>query len=63
MKRQIILITNIPFNIKNMFTRHIHKKVFLAGYKKTYKSYKTPIIELPDKKRIWMLKYEIKYRK
>nr|WMP11866.1 Cytochrome b6-f complex subunit PetP [Laurencia australis]WMP12077.1 Cytochrome b6-f complex subunit PetP [Laurencia australis] len=42
---------------------YLYKPIFLAGYKEISTEYKTPIIELPDKKRIWVLKYEIKYKK
>nr|YP_010951996.1 Cytochrome b6-f complex subunit PetP [Laurencia obtusa]WMP12935.1 Cytochrome b6-f complex subunit PetP [Laurencia obtusa] len=63
MKKQIIKIQKIPHNIKKKIIWYLYKPVFLAGYKEISTKYKTPIIELPDKKRIWVLKYEIKYKK
>ena len=63
MKKNIVLIKNIPHKIKKKFTCYSYKPLILVGYKQVSTKYKTPIIELPDKKRIWVLKYEIKYNK
>ena len=63
MKKRIITIQKIPHNIKKKIIWCLYKPIFLAGYKKISTKYKTPIIELPDKKRVWVLKYEIKYKK
>lgn len=63
MKKRIIKIQKIPHNIKKKIIWCLYKPIFLAGYKEISTKYKTPIIELPDKKRMWVLKYEIKYKK
>lgn len=60
MNKRIITIDKIPFKIKNKIIFFLYNQKFLVGYKEIYNTYKTPIIELPDKKRIWMLKYEVK---
>nr|ARW68735.1 cytochrome b6-f complex subunit PetP [Palisada sp.] len=63
MKKNIVLINNIPYKIRKKILWYLYKPIILVGYKQIYNEYKTPIIELPDKKRIWVLKYEIKYNK
>nr|ARW60229.1 cytochrome b6-f complex subunit PetP [Laurencieae sp.] len=63
MKKHIVNIKTIPSTLKTKLISSIYKKIFLAGYKKISSQYKTPIIELPNKKRMWVLKYEIKYKK
>nr|YP_009944620.1 cytochrome b6-f complex subunit PetP [Osmundea sinicola]QFR99914.1 cytochrome b6-f complex subunit PetP [Osmundea sinicola] len=60
MNKKIIKINKIPFRIKNKLIFFLYTQKILVGYKQICNKYKTPIIELPDKKRIWMLKYEVK---
>lgn len=60
MRKHTIKIENIPRKIKKRIRKYLHEKIILVGYRKVTNNYKTPIIELPDKTRIWVLGYEIK---
>lgn len=59
MNKHTVNIKNIPKKIKKRITKYLYEKIILVGYKQVTRNYKTPIIELPNKTRIWVLEYEI----
>nr|YP_009396836.1 cytochrome b6-f complex subunit PetP [Ophidocladus simpliciusculus]ARW66022.1 cytochrome b6-f complex subunit PetP [Ophidocladus simpliciusculus] len=60
-KPSSVNIIKAPLKIKAKIVQYMYKKLNFIGYKKLSNKHKIPILQLPDKKRIWMLKSEIKY--
>nr|ARW68328.1 cytochrome b6-f complex subunit PetP [Chondria sp. (in: red algae)] len=60
MNKTKVNIDSIPQKIKKRITKHLYKKILLVGYKQFSTKCKTPLIEFPNKARIWVLIYEIK---
>jgi len=59
MNKHTVNVKSIPKNIKKRITKYLYGKIILVGYRKVTNNYKTPIIEFPNKTRIWVLEYEI----
>nr|YP_009399538.1 cytochrome b6-f complex subunit PetP [Dictyomenia sonderi]ARW69144.1 cytochrome b6-f complex subunit PetP [Dictyomenia sonderi] len=61
MKKHLINIKFIPNNIKKVSEKS-HKNLKFVGYKKISRYHIIPIVQFPNKKRIWLLREEIKYK-
>nr|YP_010619885.1 hypothetical protein PNW48_pgp073 [Symphyocladia marchantioides]WAX03898.1 hypothetical protein [Symphyocladia marchantioides] len=61
MQEYSVKIKVIPNNIKKTISEYSNQNLKLVGYKKVSKYHIVPIIQFPDKKRIWILTEEIKY--
>nr|YP_010851052.1 cytochrome b6-f complex subunit PetP [Aphanocladia stichidiosa]WGH14063.1 cytochrome b6-f complex subunit PetP [Aphanocladia stichidiosa] len=59
MKKYLVKIKFIPNNIKKKFNEKLCKNFKVVGYKEISKSYMIPIIQFPNKKRMWLLQEEI----
>nr|YP_009398282.1 cytochrome b6-f complex subunit PetP [Thaumatella adunca]ARW67468.1 cytochrome b6-f complex subunit PetP [Thaumatella adunca] len=59
MNRYLINIKFIPKKIKLEIIKNIYCDLQIVGYKKIHNGYKIPIVQFPNKKRIWILNYEI----
>ena len=62
MKKYAINIKFIPKNIKYKVTERSLNKLKFVGYKQITHNCVIPLIQLPNKKRIWLLKQEIIYK-
>nr|YP_010851646.1 cytochrome b6-f complex subunit PetP [Echinothamnion hystrix]WGH14656.1 cytochrome b6-f complex subunit PetP [Echinothamnion hystrix] len=59
MQKHLVRIKFIPNNIKKKLNEKLYKNLKFVGYKKISKHHIIPIIQFPNKKRIWLLKKEI----
>lgn len=60
MRRNLVNIKLIPYNIKQEVDKHLHNKLSLVGYKKISSKHILPIVEVSNKYRIWVIISEIK---
>nr|YP_009393338.1 cytochrome b6-f complex subunit PetP [Symphyocladiella dendroidea]ARW61900.1 cytochrome b6-f complex subunit PetP [Symphyocladiella dendroidea] len=61
MQEYLIKIKFIPNNINKTIIVNSNPNLKLVGYKKISRYHIIPIIQFPNKKRIWLLTNEIKY--
>nr|YP_009394159.1 cytochrome b6-f complex subunit PetP [Rhodomela confervoides]ARW62721.1 cytochrome b6-f complex subunit PetP [Rhodomela confervoides] len=60
MNQYWISLKIIPNKISKKIIKHVYDNLKVVGYKQISHRYKVPIIQFPDKRRVWVLKYEIK---
>lgn len=63
MRGNLVNIKLIPQNMKQKMNKHLHSKLTLVGYKKILNKHIVPIIEIPNKHRVWVLISEIELSK
>nr|YP_009392083.1 cytochrome b6-f complex subunit PetP [Periphykon beckeri]ARW60431.1 cytochrome b6-f complex subunit PetP [Periphykon beckeri] len=58
-KKYLIKINFIPNSIKKKINEYLQKKLKFVGYKQISTNQMIPILEFPNKQRIWIIKKEV----